>query len=343
MNNPFFRSRWSQPSRAAGATPVEVERKPKVVSIPVHVVGSGPARPDRTRSASAVKIQKVFRGFMVRKSVKKIASIRHEVEAIERRISERAVVDLIRRDGRERLKVSEGLMALLLKLDSVRGVDLGVRELRKAAIKKAIALQERVDAIAAGDRAVEQTLEVEESDESQTLEIEDNKCDFGSELIDSSKTTEILQTVEGIADSDNGADRSPTLEIDKNTNVVANNCENREVICEKMDVAGEEGCVVKQIVEESVDTDSNTKGEVKDCVDGRERGDNKRHTELLERLMEDNEKMMGLMTQLFDRNEVQTRMLTSLTQRVEHLERAFLCDRLRRKKKRLAIGVVGQK
>ena len=171
MNNPFFRSRWSQPSRAAGAKLVEVERKPKVVSIPVHVVGSDPARSDRTRSASAVKIQKVFRGFMVRKSVKKIASVRREVEAIERRISSREIVDLIRRDGKERLRVSEGFMALLLKLDSVRGVDLGVRELRKAAIKKAIALQERVDAIAAGDRA----LEVEKSDDSQTLEMEGNK------------------------------------------------------------------------------------------------------------------------------------------------------------------------
>ena len=111
--------------------------------------------------------------------------------------------------------------------------------------------------------------------------------------------------------------------------------------------AVEEGCVVKQIVEESVGTDWNTKGEVKDCVESGERGDNKCDTELLERLMQDNEKMMSLMTQLFHRNEVQTRMLTSLTQRVEHLESAFLCDKLRRKKKkRLSVGAVenpGQK
>ncbi|XP_057486361.1 uncharacterized protein LOC130772501 isoform X2 [Actinidia eriantha] len=309
MNNPFFRSRWSQPSSAAGATPVEYI--PKVVSIPVHFLGSDPVR-----SASAVKIQKVFRGFMVRKSVKKIASVRREVEAIERKISRREIVDLISRDGRERLRVSESLMALLLKLDSVRGVDLGVRELRKAAIKKAIALQERVDAIAAGDRA----LEIEEMDESQTPEIEE---------------------------------RSLTLEIDKNTNLVSKNCENRDVDVAEASVdpgvkAVEEGCVVKQIVEESVGTDWNTKGEVKDCVESGERGDYKCDTELLERLLDDNEKMMSLMTQLFHRNEVQTRMLTSLTQRVEHLESAFLCDRLRRKKKkkRLAVGAVenpGQK
>jgi hypothetical protein len=54
---------------------------------------------------------------------------------------------------------------------------------------------------------------------------------------------------------------------------------------------------------------------------------------MLKRMMEDNEKMMEMMTQLFERNEKQTSLLTSLTQRVEQLERAFTCDKLRKKKK----------
>lgn len=49
--------------------------------------------------------------------------------------------------------------------------------------------------------------------------------------------------------------------------------------------------------------------------------------------MEENEKMMSMMTQLFERNELQTTMLDTLTRRVELLEKAFLCDRLRKKKK----------
>lgn len=63
-----------------------------------------------------------------------------------------------------------------------------------------------------------------------------------------------------------------------------------------------------------------------------------RHTRLgrsqLEKMVEDNEKMMEMMAQLFQRNEMQTRLLTSLSQRVEQLERAFACNKLRRKKKR---------
>jgi hypothetical protein len=52
------------------------------------------------------------------------------------------------------------------------------------------------------------------------------------------------------------------------------------------------------------------------------------------RMMEDNERMMGLMTELFERNEMQTRLLSSLSQRVVQLERAFMCEKLRRKKKK---------
>ncbi|KAJ7004606.1 hypothetical protein NC653_009447 [Populus alba x Populus x berolinensis] len=67
----------------------------------------------------------------------------------------------------------------------------------------------------------------------------------------------------------------------------------------------------------------------------------RRGKELLERMLEDNERMMGLMAELFERNEMQTRLLSSLSQRVEQLERAYICDQLRRrKKKRNAAGVL---
>ncbi|KAL0364361.1 UNVERIFIED_CONTAM: BAG family molecular chaperone regulator 5, mitochondrial [Sesamum angustifolium] len=60
-------------------------------------------------------------------------------------------MELVRRDERERLRMNESLMCLLFKLDSICGVDSGVRVCRKAVIRKAIALQERIDAIVAID------------------------------------------------------------------------------------------------------------------------------------------------------------------------------------------------
>lgn len=65
-------------------------------------------------------------------------------------------------------------------------------------------------------------------------------------------------------------------------------------------------------------------------------GDCKTERELLEKMMKENEKMMGMMSQLFERSETQTRTLNALTHRVEMLEKAFVCDRLRRKKKKAA-------
>lgn len=157
MNGPFFRNYSNQqPSRSARFVPVQQtpqRASPKVVSVPIHFISSDQPRTTlpMLKDSAAIKIQKVFRGFIVRKSVKKVASIRNEVDEIERRISGDEVIDLIRRDEKERLRVNETLMSLLFKLDSIRGVDLGVRALRKAVTRKAIALQEKVDSIAQAD------------------------------------------------------------------------------------------------------------------------------------------------------------------------------------------------
>lgn len=62
---------------------------------------------------------------------------------------------------------------------------------------------------------------------------------------------------------------------------------------------------------------------------------------LLEKMVEANERMMGLMADLVERNERQTRMLSSLSnsKRVEQLEKAFMCDKLRRKRNGAVNGV----
>ncbi|XP_068665028.1 BAG family molecular chaperone regulator 5, mitochondrial-like [Aristolochia californica] len=114
---------------------------PKVVSIPVHFVGT-----EKSRSAAAVKIQKVFRGFLVKTAVKKVLRIAAEVAEIERRVARKETVEMVRREEKERLRLNEMLMSLLFRLDSISGFDSGVRDCRKTVIKRVIALQERLDA-----------------------------------------------------------------------------------------------------------------------------------------------------------------------------------------------------
>uniref|UniRef100_A0A7N0TM40 BAG domain-containing protein n=1 Tax=Kalanchoe fedtschenkoi TaxID=63787 RepID=A0A7N0TM40_KALFE len=97
-------------------------------------------------SESALKIQKAFLGFLVRKSFRKIIDCGRRVEEIQTRVCHEESFDLIMNDQMERMKVNEALMSLILELDSL-ALYSGLRCCRKVVIKKAIALQEAVDAI----------------------------------------------------------------------------------------------------------------------------------------------------------------------------------------------------
>ncbi|XP_023526800.1 uncharacterized protein LOC111790190 [Cucurbita pepo subsp. pepo] len=95
------------------------------------------------------------------------------------------------------------LMSLLLRLDSVKGVDFGIRNFRKAVIKKAIALQEKVDSIAAVDEATDIVHE--------TLQAAPAKCD--SEAVDRSSGMDISGAREvGVEETPDLKDRIPELE-----------------------------------------------------------------------------------------------------------------------------------
>ncbi|KAE8023730.1 hypothetical protein FH972_009398 [Carpinus fangiana] len=379
-------SHWCFPSRYLQKT----APSRKVVSIPVQFVGSG----GRSRSDSAVKIQKAFRGFLVRRSVRKIAEIRREVEVMERKISEESTVDLIRIDPKERLRVNEALMSLLFRLDSVRGVDSAVRDCRKAVIRRAIVLQEMVDAIVAGvgERtigstggdaseagkeiagAVDQTLEAPKADDGElrgkASETEISAADLVDNCCDAHENWGSLEELEThVVDSKpNSVESMPNL-----SEANDKHCENSE----KVDLGGvgEVGIETKANGSEenaesvgmsqsesgsSADPDSLVEGVEENSTKQEEEGmeivgperkeevggaagreESKRDNEVLERMMEDNERMMGLMTELLEKNEMQTRLLSSLSHRVEQLERAFMCDKLRRKKKkRHAFGAV---
>ncbi|EEF47425.1 hypothetical protein RCOM_1078930 [Ricinus communis] len=372
MDYPFYANRFGYPQSSryydhhhspysSKQVPVDHRTPPscKVVMIPV-TDGSErqlplPLMSKETRLDGAVNIQKVFRGFMVRKSVKKIGEIKSEVDEIEK-ILMSETRELMRKDSKERLKVNEMLMRLLLRLDSVRGVDSGVRDLRRAVIKKVIKLQELVDSIVANNVAKDEDLA------NQTLE-----------------TTDIPPNVEDSSfnsnNFENAVNQTQNHAVDSTCDCVSNVSKEEEGEEEAAAPAEEltairENVDVSECMEMSSSSGSSIQGESsqadssdsleKQPDDEKEVGDNekdqdqfcggegnkeemavcRKSRELLEKMMEDNEKMMGLMTQLFQRNEMQTRLLSSLSQRVEQLERAFMCERSKRsKKKRHSAGL----
>lgn len=58
-------------------------------------------------------------------------------------------MDSVRRDEREKLKMNEALMGLLLELDSVPGLDPSIREARRKVSRTIVGLQEILDGICA--------------------------------------------------------------------------------------------------------------------------------------------------------------------------------------------------
>nr|GMD57833.1 IQ motif, EF-hand binding site [Ipomoea batatas] len=333
MESPFYGSYWSRPSRPRYPVypfqpkPVDEAPKSKTVHIPVHFVRSEPTRAD-----AALKIQKVFRGFLVRKSMNRVMSVAREVDEIERRVSQSETVEVLRRDERERIRVNEMLMSLLFKLDSVRGVDSGVRVCRKAVTRKAIALQERIDAIVnsnqqtAMDNGDSETANkvCDSPDSEQPESVDQTPC------IDDSSESE-LEIAKTADQSDNPAQiDTDGVEKPNDSPVEGGNVEKSELEDDERDETQSMGGFVSEVTNPKAENEKNGSLEIADTSNRED--ENNRNRELLERMMEENRKMMGLMAQLSERNEAQTRMLEALTQRVEHLEKSIVCDRLRRKK-----------
>ncbi|XP_073010886.1 BAG family molecular chaperone regulator 5, mitochondrial-like [Typha latifolia] len=122
--------------------PIESPTDETLTSIPIRFPSPDPAD-------AAVKIQSAFRGHLTRSLVGKIRAVDSEAERFERLIQRQETVDAVRRDDRERIRLSEGLMAALLRLDSVPGFYSAVRELRRAVSRRIVGIQEVFDAIVA--------------------------------------------------------------------------------------------------------------------------------------------------------------------------------------------------
>ncbi|MFS7992560.1 putative IQ motif, EF-hand binding, BAG domain, BAG domain superfamily [Helianthus anomalus] len=363
FDDPFFRAYLSRPVQQNHRS-----TSPEVIQIPVHFFSSKqPQKPSSlsTKSAAAVKIQSLFRGFLVRKSVNKISSIRNQVCEAE------TSAELIRTDVKERLRVNETLMLLLLKLDSIRGVDFGVREFRKAVINKAIAVQEILDSV------------VDESVRTVTKQVTDTDCVMNvdgvvdetvdnvnvvdsvvNDTIRSGETVEIdcgtvtervtgtdsVMNVDGVIDV--------TVEdvsvVDSVVDDTIRSGETVEIDCGSVTerVTVEDVSVVDSVVDDTIRssetvvidcgivTENATVEDVKEidvnCGSVKAIDDRKRSIQLLEKLIDDNEKMTSLMTQIFERDEMQTRMINLLSRRVEQLEKNL---KPRKKKKKMMHSV----
>lgn len=327
MASPFFSSYWNQPSesRYSPSSSYPLTRKPetKVISIPVHFVGS---ETNGISSAlnptdSAVRIQKVLRGFLVRKSVNKIVSIKNQVVEIERRIACKETVELIRK---ERLRINETLMALLFKLDSVRGIDTGVRDLRKGVIRKAIALQEKVDAL-----IMLLPEENEAAVDSIKSEIVDHHHPICGDDMPIEDPAAVEMPIENVVVKSQGVDDHRICD-DEVTSPAAVTMD--EMPVESMDHSKDDNCVVKECNTMNSKTEMRKQDEeMDDCCKGEDAAEMAQEKKSNEELQT---QMIRMMRELVDKNETQTRMINSLTHRVAQLEKAFLCDKLGRSNKK---------
>lgn len=78
-----------------------------------------------------------------------------EVDKLERLIQQQETVDAVRSNEKDKLRINEALMVQLLKLDSVPGLNPGVRELRKKLSRRIVGLQEVMDGICCDHRTMD--------------------------------------------------------------------------------------------------------------------------------------------------------------------------------------------
>ncbi|KAK6918286.1 BAG domain [Dillenia turbinata] len=99
---------------------------------------------------AATLIQSLYRGFLVRKweplkKLKQIAEVRAKMFEVRNRIQELESSPDLWRDNKTGLIISETIMTLLLKLDTIQSLHPSVREIRKSVAKELVSLQEKLD------------------------------------------------------------------------------------------------------------------------------------------------------------------------------------------------------
>lgn len=137
-----FHNDHSAPPPHPNSTEIPIQSSSETAKIPITV-----HLPQQTQPNAATKIQSAYRAHMVRTLYKKIAAVNSEADQLQRLIQRQETVDAVRSNDREKLRMNEALMGLLLRLDSVPGLDPTVREARRKVSRRIVALQEILDAI----------------------------------------------------------------------------------------------------------------------------------------------------------------------------------------------------
>ncbi|CAN8294085.1 unnamed protein product [Cochlearia groenlandica] len=98
-------------------------------------------------ATASARIQSGYRSYKIRGLYKRILSVNREANHAQSLIQRQETVDAIRSDEKERLRINETLMSLLLKLDSVPGLDPTIREARRKVSRRIVGMQEILDSI----------------------------------------------------------------------------------------------------------------------------------------------------------------------------------------------------
>ncbi|XP_061340823.1 BAG family molecular chaperone regulator 5, mitochondrial isoform X2 [Gastrolobium bilobum] len=103
--------------------------------------------PSPSQSNAAITIQSTYRAHRIRTLYRIIATVDSEADHLQRLIQRQDTVDAVRTNQLEKVRINEALMGLLLKLDSVPGIDPTVREGRRKVARRIVGLQEILDSV----------------------------------------------------------------------------------------------------------------------------------------------------------------------------------------------------
>ncbi|KAF9664433.1 hypothetical protein SADUNF_Sadunf16G0018400 [Salix dunnii] len=119
----------------------------RTTEIPITPPSPKSTAQSSTATSAATRIQSCYRTHMIRTLYKKISAVSSEADQLQNQIQRQETVDAIRSSEKEKLRMNEALMGLLLRLDSVPGVDPTVREARRKVSRRIVGLQEILDSI----------------------------------------------------------------------------------------------------------------------------------------------------------------------------------------------------
>jgi len=100
---------------------------------------------------AAVRIQSAYRGYDVRRwqpldKLRKIRNVHEQMQGVKKQLQ--CLEDSCKKPtDKEQVAISENIMNLLLKLDTIQGLHPSVREVRKSAARELVCLQEKLDCL----------------------------------------------------------------------------------------------------------------------------------------------------------------------------------------------------